>query len=123
MVTASYFQYQDLSEFLVTAGKHNFAIPRRDSFSLSGRLEPQPERPVNAWRPARSCRVSGGHSSNHRLTQRTEGKRRRLGGVGGDDRHSFSRASRRPQGGDAVDQGFEIARFAADFLGDVMKVR
>ena len=40
MVTAWYFQYQDLSEFLVTAGKHNFAIRRRDSFSLTGRLEP-----------------------------------------------------------------------------------
>ena len=40
MVTARYFQDQDLSEFLVTAGKHNFAIRRRDSFSFSRGFEP-----------------------------------------------------------------------------------
>jgi len=41
MVTASYFQYQDLTEFLVIARKHNFAIRRGHSFSASGSFKPK----------------------------------------------------------------------------------
>ena len=49
IVAARQFQDQDLPQFLVRACKHNFAIPRRNCFGLSGDLEPKSCWSCGAW--------------------------------------------------------------------------